>query len=105
MTDRYGRDVLAADPHAAGRPTVAEVEAASGLVVECIESGWCGAVVGTDKGPDGWAVVLEDRHGTRRPFAPICSACSASDWARPSRSKPPVGVPSLAKKKAGVWFR
>ena len=69
MTDRYGRDVLAADPHAAGRPTVAEVEAASGLVVECIESGWCGAVVGTDKGPDGWAVVLEDRHGTRRPFA------------------------------------
>ena len=41
----------------------------TGLVVECADSGWCGAVVGTDKGADGWAVVLEDRHGVRRPFA------------------------------------
>lgn len=69
MDDRYGRDVLSADPHAPRRRRVAEVEAGNGLVVECVESGWCGAVVGTDKGADGWAVVLEDRHGARRPFA------------------------------------
>jgi hypothetical protein len=69
MTDRYGRDVLAADPHAPRRTRVAEVEAAAGLVLECADSGWCGAVVGTEKGADGWAVVLEDRHGVRRPFA------------------------------------
>ena len=69
MDDRYGRDVLSADPHAPRRRRVAEVEAGICLVVECVESGWCGAVVGTDKGADGWAVVLEDRHGARRPFA------------------------------------
>jgi len=38
------------------------------MVVECARTGWCGAVVGWQKGPDGWAVVLEDRHGSRRPF-------------------------------------
>ncbi|HSN06857.1 MAG TPA: DUF3097 domain-containing protein [Candidatus Angelobacter sp.] len=69
MGDRYGRDVLSADPHRPRRRRVAEVEAEPGLVVECAESGWCGAVVGTDKGADGWAVVLEDRRGARRPFA------------------------------------
>ena len=63
MADRYGRDVLSVDPNAARRRRVAEVAAEPGLVVECVESGWCGAVVGTDKGADGWAVVLEDRHG------------------------------------------
>ncbi len=69
MTDRYGRDVLSVDPNAARRRRVVEVDAEPGLVVECADSGWCGAVVGTDKGADGWAVVLEDRHGVRRPFA------------------------------------
>ncbi len=69
MTDRYGRDVLAADPHAPRRRTVLEVDAELGLVVECADSGWCGAVVATEKGADGWAVVLEDRRGIRRPFA------------------------------------
>lgn len=41
----------------------------SGLVVECAASGWCGAIVGWQRGADGWAVVLEDRRGVRRPFA------------------------------------
>ncbi|MBI1378603.1 MAG: DUF3097 family protein [Frankiales bacterium] len=61
--------MLAADPHAPRRRVVAEVEAVPDLVAECAESGFCGAVVGLEKGTDGWAVVLEDRHGTRRPFA------------------------------------
>lgn len=68
MGDRYGRDVLSADPHAPRRPRVAEVAAEAGLVVECADTGWCGEVVGTTKTTEGWAVVLEDRHGVRRPF-------------------------------------
>lgn len=66
-SDRYGPDVLAAGGRAPRR--VAEVAGTGGLVVECAVSGWCGAIVGWQKGADGWAVVLEDRHGRRRPFA------------------------------------
>jgi hypothetical protein len=66
--DRYGRDVLSSDPHAPRRRVVREVEAEHDLVVECATSGFCGAVVGFDKGPTGVAVVLEDRKGLRRPF-------------------------------------
>jgi hypothetical protein len=66
-SDRYGRDVLA---DAAAAPSrVPRVEAADGTVLECAATGWCGAVVGWQKGADGWAVVLEDRIGTRRPFS------------------------------------
>jgi hypothetical protein len=68
MSDRYGRDVLAADPHAPRRTRVEELPAEAGLVVECADTGWCGEVVGTTKTTEGWAVVLEDRHGVRRPF-------------------------------------
>jgi hypothetical protein len=67
-SDRYGNDVLRTDPRA-GRPQVRTVEASGGLVVECARTGWCGAVVGWQKGADGWAVLLEDRHGRSRPFA------------------------------------
>lgn len=45
------------------------MDAETGLVVECARSGFCGAVVGWQKGADGWAVLLEDRHGRQRPFA------------------------------------
>ncbi len=65
MADRYGTDVLAGG---ATRPAIPAIPAEPGLVVECAASGWCGAVVGFDKGTTGWAVVLEDRHGRRRPF-------------------------------------
>jgi hypothetical protein len=67
--DRYGNDVLSTDPRA-GRPRVRTLDGTPGIVVECARSGWCGAIVGWQRGPDGWAVVLEDRHGVRRPFAP-----------------------------------
>jgi hypothetical protein len=66
--DRYGRDVLATDPHAPRRVTVPVVEAVPGLVVECPVTGFCGAVVGFDRGATGTAVLLEDRLGHRRPF-------------------------------------
>jgi len=72
VPDRYGLDVLADDPHP--RPQVPSVPAEPGLVVECATSGWCGAVVGWDKGATGWAVVLEDRLGQRRPFSLLPAA-------------------------------
>lgn len=48
----------------ASRRKVPEVEAEIGLVVECAESGFCGAVVGFEHG----AVTLEDRFGKLRHF-------------------------------------
>ena len=68
MGDRYGRDVLSADPHAPRRTVVQDVPAERGLVVECSDTGWCGEVVGTTRTTEGWAVVLEDRDAVRRPF-------------------------------------
>jgi hypothetical protein len=62
---RYEFDVLAAR---ASRAEVPVVDADPDLVVEDVDSGFCGAVVGFEVG----AVVLEDRHGSRRlfPLAP-----------------------------------
>lgn len=39
-----------------------------GMVVECAETGFCGAVLGVEKTAEGQAVLLEDRHGLRRLF-------------------------------------
>lgn len=38
------------------------------MVVECADTGWCGEIMGWEKTAEGWAVVLEDRKGRRRPF-------------------------------------
>jgi hypothetical protein len=65
--DRYGSDVLAAGRHPRA-PRVAEVPGDPDLVVECAESGFCGAILGWERTAVGWSVVLEDRHGTRRLF-------------------------------------
>lgn len=68
MYDRYGRDVLADDPHR-GKPVVIPVvDAEFGLVVECAETGFCGSVVRTEKSIEGRTVELEDRRGRRRVF-------------------------------------
>ncbi len=61
--DRYGRDVLSASPHPR-RPASVETPAEPGLVVEDVQTGFCGAVVECDK----HGVTLEDRHGARRAF-------------------------------------
>lgn len=77
MTDPYGSDVLARDPHdprAGTRTGVPQIVGELDLVVECADTGWCGAVVGWEKGATGWAVILEDRHGRRRPFALLPAA-------------------------------
>ncbi|MFF2276308.1 DUF3097 domain-containing protein [Agromyces sp. NPDC058126] len=63
-TDRYGGDVLSGDWRARGRTVIPTVEAERELVVELVESGFCGAVVGVAKG----TVTLEDRFGKHRMF-------------------------------------
>ena len=63
--DRYGRDVLAT-PHTP--VTLPEVPAEHGLVVEDVDTGWCGAVVGVEKIGGLHVVELEDRRGRRRAF-------------------------------------
>lgn len=67
MADRYGRDVLA-NPRQRRRRSYREVEAVADLVVEDEASGFCGAVVGLLKNPDGQFARLEDRHGNIRVF-------------------------------------
>jgi hypothetical protein len=58
----YSDDVLSGNWRR--RKVVPEVDAERDLVVEDVDSGFCGAVVGFELG----AVVLEDRHGRRRNF-------------------------------------
>lgn len=63
---RYDGDVLAGNWR---RPRVVpEVGAERGLVVEDVETGFCGAVVRCEKVPGGATVTLEDRHGKVRAF-------------------------------------
>ena len=59
----YGNDVLAEAARRPAPPTV--VAAEPDLVVECADTGFCGAVVAVTKD----AVTLEDRRGVRRSFA------------------------------------
>ena len=72
MTDRYGSDVLASDPHRSGsyahRPTTRDEIAELGLVVEEVETGWVGAVTAVEKSGGMGVVVLEDRHRRTRSF-------------------------------------
>lgn len=68
MIDRYGKDILRDDPHRRAVPPPHKVPLSLGLVVECVDSGFCGAVTGFDKTTSGWAVELEDRTGARRWF-------------------------------------
>lgn len=62
--DRYDHDVLAPQP----KRSLPEVAADPGLVVEDVETGWCGAVVRTEKSGGVHLVVLEDRLGKVRSF-------------------------------------
>jgi hypothetical protein len=64
VTDRYGRDVLAA-PRQPNRPRSTEHAIELGMVVEDAESGYVGEVVVLD----GTRFELEDRHSRRRRFS------------------------------------
>jgi hypothetical protein len=72
---------------------VPEVDAERDLVVEDVDSGFCGAVVGFELG----AVVLEDRHGKRRNF-PLAPAAFLLDG-EPVTLRRPAAPPQQAKRK------
>ncbi len=68
VADRYGTDVLAGDWRKPPRGRSREVAAEPGLVVEEVESGWCGAVVRVEKAGGMHVVHLEDGRGRTRGF-------------------------------------
>ncbi|MFC5999265.1 DUF3097 domain-containing protein [Quadrisphaera sp. GCM10027208] len=68
MTDRYGPDVLATDWRRPPRGRSTDADAEPGLVVEDVETGWCGAVVRVEKAGGVHVVHLEDRRGRTRAF-------------------------------------
>jgi hypothetical protein len=67
--DRYGRDVLADAARMPRRPVAPSVPAEPGLVVEDVETGWCGAVVRVEKAGGMHVVHLEDRRGRTKGFS------------------------------------
>lgn len=64
VTDRYGRDVLAHNPHTAGKPRSERRPVEIGLVVEDAQTGYVGAVTRVEYG----RMQLEDRHGRTKQF-------------------------------------
>ncbi|AXH94970.1 DUF3097 domain-containing protein [Ornithinimicrobium avium] len=68
MSDRYGTDVLKTDWRVPPRGRAQEVEAEHGLVVEDVDTGWCGAVVRVEKAGGMQVVHLEDRRGRVKGF-------------------------------------
>jgi hypothetical protein len=92
----YSDDVLSGNWRR--RTVVPEVAAERDLVVEDVDSGFCGAVVGFELG----AVVLEDRHGKRRNF-PLEPAAFLLDGAVVTlrRPAPPTSEPGRRTTASG----
>jgi hypothetical protein len=88
----YDNDVLAGGRRP--RRVVPEVDAETDLVVEDVESGFCGAVVGFESG----AVVLEDRHRRRRNF-PLVPAAFLLDGAVVTLRRPVAGPVVVAPRR------
>ncbi|MEP7034382.1 MAG: DUF3097 domain-containing protein [Dermatophilaceae bacterium] len=68
MNDRYGADVLSGDWRVPRGGRAREMEAETDLVVEEVETGWCGAVVTVEKVGGMQVVHLEDRRGRSKGF-------------------------------------
>ncbi len=68
VNDRYGADVLSGDWRAPKGGHAREIEAETGLVVEDVETGWCGAVVRVEKAGGMQVVHLQDRLGRSKGF-------------------------------------
>ena len=66
--DRYGSDVLGRPAPGHVRRTSTTLPADPGLVVEDVETGFCGAVLRVERSGGLEVVVLEDRHGRPRAF-------------------------------------
>ena len=92
---------------ATGRPPAVagarEVEAETGLVVEDVETGWCGAVVRVEKAGGMRVVHLEDRRG-RTQGVPDRARASCST-ARPVVLTPPTAAAARRSPRPGAASR
>jgi len=68
VSDRYGADALRGDWRSPKAGRARPVEAETGLVVEDVETGWCGAVVRVETAGGMQVVHLEDRRGLSKGF-------------------------------------
>ncbi|WP_187337398.1 DUF3097 domain-containing protein [Boudabousia marimammalium] len=70
--DRYGKDVLASNPHVHGEFATEKrsrpIPVTRGMVLEEVETGWCGAAIRVEKSGGMQIVSLEDRRGRVRSF-------------------------------------
>ena len=70
--DRYGANILAADPHRTGphahRPRSRTVTAEPGLLIEDVQSGFVGEIVRVARVSGRWQFELEDGSGATRSF-------------------------------------
>ncbi|NYJ74239.1 DUF3097 family protein [Allobranchiibius huperziae] len=66
--DRYGADVLSGDWRAPRRGRSVSLPAEVGVVVEDVETGWCGAITRVEKAGGMHVVHLEDRRGRSKAF-------------------------------------
>lgn len=66
--DRYGTDVLSGDWRAPRRGRSVPLQAERGIVVEDVETGWCGAITRVEKAGGMYVVHLEDRRGRSKAF-------------------------------------
>ncbi|MFV0464401.1 MAG: DUF3097 domain-containing protein [Nostocoides sp.] len=68
MTDRYGSDVLSGDWRRPAAGAAVSVPAELGLVIEDVDTGWCGAITAVETVGGMRMVHVEDRHGRSRAF-------------------------------------
>jgi DUF3097, C-terminal domain/DUF3097, N-terminal domain len=91
--DRYDSDVLAGSRRKAREYPIVDIE--EDLVVEDVESGFCGAVIGFESG----MVVLEDRHRKRRLF-PLLSGAFLIDGTAVTLRRPASAGPAARARTA-----
>ena len=118
VNDRYGADVLSGDWRAPRGGRAREIEAETGLVVEDVETGWCGAVVRVEKAGGMQVVHLEDRLGRSKGFPlgpgfllegapvtltlPTAAVRAAAEQARADTSRTASGSRSVEGARARV---
>ncbi|HYO18461.1 MAG TPA: DUF3097 domain-containing protein [Dermatophilaceae bacterium] len=118
MSNRYEDNVLSGDWRVPRNGRAREMEAETGLVVEDVETGWCGAVVRVEKAGGMQVVHLEDRRGRTKGFPlgpgflldgapviltpPTAAAHAAAAQARASTSRTASGSRAVEGVRARV---
>jgi hypothetical protein len=100
VDNRYGANILSGDWRVPANGRAREVAAESGLVVEDVETGWCGAVVSVEKAGGMLVVHLEDRRGRSKgfPLGPgFLLAGAPVILTRPTSPPHPLRAPGLAR--------